>query len=232
MKRPYYIAWTIAMVVLAILMLPYAWDIIDILFCKTGVSIARQLSIYKWAAIGAGAYVLGYPALKKNITFIETFSHESTHTFFAFLFGRRILSFNAGRRQGEIIHSGTGAYSLLPIALAPYCFPLATWLLLPWRCFIVEDMRWCFDIFVGITLAFHITCFVKQTCTYQTDINRYALPFSFAYIVLAHIANFCIIAVAFFPNMNDAQHYGLISSVWRFFTTLFGNACHLISLIG
>lgn len=218
------------MVVLAILMLPYAYDVVRILFCKPGVSLFRQLAIYKWAALGAGVYVATYPTLKKNITFVETFAHESIHTFFAFLFGRRIVAFSAGRGMGEIVHSGTDAYSLLPIALAPYCFPLATWLLLPWRCFIIEDMRWCFDILVGITLAFHITCYVKQTRINQTDINRYPLLFAFAYIALAHIANFCIIAVAFFPNMNDDGHYGLFSSIWRFITTLFDNACHLLCI--
>lgn len=214
------------MIVLAVLMIPYAYDIVRILCCKPGVSVLRQLDTYKWAALGAGAYVVAYPVLRKNIRFLETFAHESIHTFFAFIFGRHIVAFSAGEGQGEIVHSGSSRYSLLPIALAPYCFPLATWLLLPWRCFIVEDMRWAYDILVGITLAFHITCYFKQTHIYQSDINRYPLLLSYAYIVLAHIANFCIIAVAFFPNMNDAGHYGLASSLWRFVTTLFDNALH------
>lgn len=220
------------MAVLAILILPYAYDIACILFCKPGVSVLRQLSIYRWAALGAGAYAFVYPALKKNIAFLETFSHEATHTFFAFIFGHRISHFRADDGGGEILHRGNDAYSNVPISLAPYCFPLATWLVLPWRCFIVEDGRWGFDMFIGITLAFHIICFYRQTHTYQTDINRYALPFSFAYIVLGHIVNFCIIAVAFFPNMNDADHYGLVSSIWRLCTSIFDNAIGIASFVG
>lgn len=225
-KATYFIGMPI-MVILYILVIPYAWEIIRILLFKKGVGVIDQLSMYKWMAAGAVGYSLLHMFVKRNITFLETFSHEATHTFFAFLFGRRINSFQAGEGSGNIVHSGSSSYSLVPIALAPYCFPLVTWLLLPWRFCIVGSGVWAFDMLIGVTLAFHIICFISQIGNHQTDINQYPLHFSYMYIVLAWIINFCIISVAFFPNMNDRSHYGMVSSIARFFSTLWSNGVGL-----
>lgn len=227
MKKSTYFVGMALMVVLYLLIVPYLWEIINILFFRKGVSIITQLSMYKWMAVGAIAYAVLHKFVKRNIDFAETFSHEATHTFFAFLFGRKVKSFQAGEGSGAIVHSGTSTYSLVPIALAPYCFPLVTWLLLPWRYYIVGSGVWAFDIVIGISLAFHVICFCTQIGNHQTDINQYPLHFSYLYIVLAWIINICIISVAFFPNMNDSHHHGLFSSVWRLLTTMWGNAVGL-----
>lgn len=231
MKKSTYFVGMAIMVVLYLLVLPYIWEIVSIIFLKKGVSVISQLTMFKWTAVGAIAYTIFHKFVKKNITFAETFSHEATHTFFAFLFGRKVKSFQAGEGSGSIVHSGTSTYSLVPIALAPYCFPLVTWLLLPWRYYIVGSGVWVFDIVIGVSLAFHVICFCSQIGNYQTDINQYPLHFSYLYIVLAWIINASIICVAFFPNMNDGKHYGLISSIWRFITTMWENAAVILQLL-
>lgn len=231
MKKSTYFVGMAIMVVLYFLVLPYLWEIIHILFLKKGVGIISQLTMYKWVAVGAIGYTMLHKFVRKNIIFVETFSHEATHTFFAFLFGRQIKSFQAGEGFGAIVHSGSDTYSLVPIALAPYCFPLIMWWLLPWRCFIIGSGVWLFDIFIGVSLAFHVFCFYSQIGNHQTDINQYPLHFSYMYIVLSWIINICIISVAFFPNMNDNRHYGMFSSILRFVTTMWENAECLLNFL-
>ena len=108
-------------------------------------------------------------------------------------------------------------YGLIPQALAPYCLPIFTYMLLALRCLVQPEGLWIFDILVGSTIAFHVLCFVRQTGNHQTDINQYPLYFSYLYIVTMQLVNLCIILVAFFPN------YNVFTSVWRMATFVFEN---------
>jgi len=117
-----------------------------------------------------------------------------------------------------IFTSGNNNYSLIPVALAPYCLPIFTYFLLAFRCIVGEHFLWICDLCIGMTLCFHYYCFKTQIGNHQTDINQYPLSFSYFYILTAWIINICIILVALFPNMNekkDIMGYGVFSSVMR-----------------
>lgn len=73
-----------------------------------------------------------------------------------------------------------------------------------------------------MTLGFHIHCFRKQTGSYQPDINQYPLTFSYLYIAVAHLMNFCIIWVAFFPQ------YNVYTSVWRMVQGIWHNIADIL----
>lgn len=117
--------------------------------------------------------------------------------------------------------SGRVSAGLVPVSLAPYCFPLFTFFLLSLRWMMDFRGVWIFDILIGITLCFHFYCFKTQTGNYQSDINQYPLLLSYTYIFTSWLLVLCIIIPAFFPNMNGhgtgslVCHYGVFSSVWR-----------------
>lgn len=195
--------------------LPYLWKLVNIIFMSPTCPILRQLELYKWAACGCLAFLLLRNLLKKNMKFLETFTHELTHTIVALLFLRKVHSFEAKESSGFIMTSGKDNWSMAALSLAPYCLPIYTYLLLSLRSLISDQGFWIFDILIGITIAFHIHCFIKQTGNYQTDINKYPLIFSYSYIFTAHLVNLCVTIVAFFPQ------YNVFTSLWRYLTTLF-----------
>lgn len=221
MRKSTYFIWMVILVMLTALTLPYFYSIIRLLFFSSQ-PVLKQLSIYKWVAVGYFLFYIIRRYLKNNLIFLETFSHELTHAFFAFCFNRRVHSFHAEEGSGVVYTSGTTQKGLIPMALAPYCLPIFTYILLSIRSLMDFHGMWIFDIIVGISIAFHISCFKHQTGNYQTDINQYPLFFSYLYIYVARLINISIIIVAFFP------HYNVFTSVWRLLCALYDN---LISFV-
>ena len=209
MKNPGCILFTIVLLTVLAITIPYLWQVLMIVLRPQGISVWRQLELYQWLALGMGLFILIKGMVRNNLTWLETFSHEFTHTIVALCFFRRIHSFNAGEGSGVIYTSGTDTISHVPVSLAPYCFPVFTYMLLAIRCLIVSQGLCVFDVLVGLTLALHVHCFLTQTGSYQTDINQFPLPFSYLYIIVMNILNICIIWVAFFPQ------YNLYTSFWR-----------------
>lgn len=213
------------MVLLSILLLltiPYAVKIIGIILFPDRIGVLRQLSIYQWVGVGIAAFTVIHSVVKKNMTWLETFSHELTHIVVALLFFRRVHSFHAEEGSGVVYTSGKHEYALAPMALAPYCLPIFTYLLLSIRCLMDFHGMWIYDVIIGMTICFHSFCFKNQTGNYQTDINQYPLSFSYLYIVTALLINFCIIWVAFFPQ------YNVYTSFWRLVTSVWDNCIGVI----
>lgn len=216
MKYKYYLL-SFLLVALLLLMLPYAWELFSILFLSPKIPVLSQLELYKWAFGGTVAAIAMGRFFDKNLSWLETFSHELTHIIVALFFFRKVHSFHAGEDSGVVYTSGTNRSTLIPMVLAPYCLPIFTYVLLAFRSLISVHGMWIFDIFVGGSLAFHIHCFWRQTGSYQPDINQYPLFFSYLYIYVARLVNVCIITVAFFP------HYNVFTSVWRLLCALYDN---------
>ena len=84
------------------------------------------------------------------------------------------------------------------ITLSPYCVPLFTLVLLPWR-FTTGTATPLFlaaiDAIIGFTYAFHICCWVKQTRLHQTDISGPGVILSLLIIATVHILNFCLVVL-------------------------------------
>lgn len=212
-------------IILLLLTLPYAWKLVQILIFPKSVSVLKQLALYKWAAIGYVGYVIIRKFLNTNIQWFETFTHELTHIIVAIIFFRKVHSFHAERGSGLVTTSSQSNGMTAPMALAPYCLPIYTYLLLSLRCLMDFHGMWMYDILIGITMSFHVTCFVRQTGTYQTDISQYPLLFSYLYIFTARLINVCIITVAFFPS------YNVFTSIWRWMMQIYDNATWILSLV-
>lgn len=215
-KLKYHI-YTGFLIIILLLTLPYSWKLFKILFMSPTVSILSQLELYKWASIGVLIAVLAGRFVNRNLLWLETFSHELTHAVVAILFFRKVHSFHAEEGNGMVHTSGTNQGCIIPMALAPYCLPIFTYFLLSIRSLIDFHGIWIFDIIIGISFAFHVRCFKHQTGNFQTDINQYPLFFSYTYIYISRLINYCIIIVAFFPN------YNVFTSTWRLLCALYDN---------
>ncbi len=218
MKRITYFIWMIVLSLLFVLTIPYLWYILKVIFIPKHEGFWGQEKIYGWLLFGIIVYFLLRMIIRSKSSFIETFSHELTHTIVAFLFGRKVHSFHVEDSGSGVIFTSGNNYSLIPVALAPYCLPVFTYLLLAFRCIVGDNYLWLCDIGIGMTLCFHYYCFKTQIGNHQTDINQYPLSFSYFYIFTAWLINICIVLVALFPNMNgkkDIMGYGVFSSVLR-----------------
>jgi len=162
-------------------------------------------SVYFPFVIGFFVYLIFAKLIvRKNITFLQTFTHELTHALVGLLFFRKIHYFHArGSGTGEILHSGT---SNVFIALAPYCFPIYTFGLLLFRLLISDSSLRAFDIVVGMSAAFHFIAIKNDIGTYQTDIQRNGVIYSYLFIwgfILFHIS----LIVWSIPNNIEKAFY-------------------------
>ena len=210
---------------LTLLTFPYFLHILSIIFLSKRFSVWSQLEMYKWMACGFCLFFFLRTLIRKNLTWFETFSHELTHIVVALLLFRKVHSFHAEEGSGVVYTSGQSNNMIVPMALAPYCLPIYTFLLLSVRCLMNFHGMWIYDIIIGVSLSFHVNCFIHQTGKYQTDINQYPLLFSYLFINVARLINVCIIVVAFFPS------YNVFTSFWRCAVTIFDNAVGALGFV-
>lgn len=136
-----------------------------------------------------------FPRVRGNTRWMMSFMHEFTHLVFALLFFRKIHRFKVDAKDSHVSYSG-GWYGYIPITLAPYCVPLFTLALLPWR-FTTGNPYYLagIDILIGFSYAFHVCCWIKQTRLHQTDILGPGIARSLLVIFIFQILNFCTIVL-------------------------------------
>jgi len=210
------IVWTVCLSILLLLVFPYALKILCNILMPRNVSLWHQLDYFKWLAAGCAVYAIIYRYLTRNILWLETFSHELTHTLVALLTFSKIHSFHATMNKGLVTWSGRHRFTEIVVTLAPYCLPIYTYALLLFRPLIIYRGLWFFDLLTGITLCFHLICFMKQTQRTQPDIYRYPLGFSYLYIITAHLVNGCIILGTFFDRSHVfSSFWNLVCAIWQ-----------------
>jgi len=177
-------------------------------------NVVDDYAAFKWLGIGFAAYYVLrlIPTLKKNEDFLQVFAHELSHTLVGLLFFREIHSFNAGEREGQIMHSGHKV-GILFIALAPYSLPYITYFLLFLSLIIKPEFVYIFDALAGFTWAFHIKCFLKQTGSYQTDISGQGFFRAYAFILTAHLFNLSLILLSIQNGIINAN-VQLFTAYW------------------
>jgi hypothetical protein len=185
------------------------------------VWLVKHLVLYKWVGAGILAYFVLRLLFKKNETWLQTQTHEWTHVFVALLFGHKIHSSYAEENRGVMYHSGR--FGGLFITLAPYCFPIFTYLFLLMRIIGAWQSLYIFDILIGFTAAFHAHCFKKQTGPYQTDIQRYGLLLSYIFIAAFWMFNTNVILLA--------VRMGIVKTSGQLFTNYWDDIIWFWSLI-
>ena len=219
MRSTQYTMFTCLLAILLLLLVMVGYDIIMYLFPK-GRPLTWNLPVYQWTGIGIVAFFVLARLFNKNLNWFATFSHELTHTIVSILLFRKIHSFQAGRGTGEIYTSGN-SNTLVFVDLAPYCLPIFTYLLLAIRMMLTKDMLMYYDVLIGMSIGFHVYCFRTQTGSYQTDINKHPLYFSYLYIATALLFNLCVILVSYWNGKNVFTAFCyVLTQVWETFISI------------
>ena len=159
----------------------------------------ERIRLHHYLGIGFIAFFVSFiiPRIRQNVQWMMSFTHEFTHLLFAILFCRKINRFNVDDKDSHVSFSG-GWFGYHAITLSPYCVPIFTLALLPWR-FTTGTPHPIFlaiiDILIGFTYAFHVCCWVRQTRLYQTDITGPGTVKSLLCIATFHLLNFCLVVL-------------------------------------
>jgi hypothetical protein len=148
-----------------------------------------------WFLYGFFGYLLFYLVfLRSEVTFLEIFEHELSHTLTGAVFFNRVHLFAVHAKVGGVVEHQRA--SNFVIVLAPYFLPLFTLPLLPLRPFVNSPALNAIDLLIGITLAFHYAGLVKEFSSQQPDIQRGGVVFSFVVVVFFN-ALFAVLILSF-----------------------------------
>ena len=155
----------------------------------------RHTGNYVGLFAGFAAYIVFLIILtilkgKHNLNWFMKFTHELTHTLIALLFFRKIREFVVRGRECYVDYKTHEKFTIgyVPITLSPYCIPIYTFMLFPFR--FVGDSHYMivFDALIAFTYAFHVHAFIKQTRLTQDDLQNSGKERAVAFILFVHLA--------------------------------------------
>ena len=132
------------------------------------------------------------PKVRHNLDWFMHFTHELTHTLVALVFFRRIEEFLVSGRDCHVKYQKS-RIGYVPITLSPYCIPIYTFMLFPFRFFGYSPYMFVFDVMIAFTYCFHVHSFIRYTRYSQSDIEGCGLARSTAFIVFVHCAVLALI---------------------------------------
>ena len=155
----------------------------------------RHTGNYVGLFAGFAAYIVFLIILtilkgKHNLNWFMKFTHELTHTLVALLFFRKIREFVVRGRECYVDYKTHEKFTIgyVPITLSPYCIPIYTFMLFPFR--FVGDSHYMiiFDALIAFTYAFHVHAFIKQTRLTQDDLQNSGKERAVSFILFVHLA--------------------------------------------
>ena len=157
----------------------------------------RHTGNYVGLIVGFAAYVVFLMILtivkgKHNLNWFMKFTHELTHTLVALVFFRKIHEFVVRGREC-FVHYEPPKVGYLPITLSPYCIPIYTLMIFPFRFAGDSHYMIIFDALIAFTYAFHVHAFIKQTRFTQNDIENCGIAQSVSFISFVHLAMISLI---------------------------------------
>ena len=132
------------------------------------------------------------PRMRHNLNWFMKFTHELTHTLVAVLFFAKIREFVVKDRDCYVNYKA-GPIGYVPITLSPYCIPIYTFMLFPFRFAGDSHYMIVFDALIAFSYAFHVHSFIKQTRFRQPDIENCGKARSVAFISFVHMAVIALI---------------------------------------
>ncbi|MCK5219140.1 hypothetical protein KAR10_06450 [bacterium] len=145
---------------------------------------------------GFGIYLVMHLLLWKPV-FIHVMGHELTHALWAVILGGKIKSLLVSREGGQVTLSKTNFF----IALAPYFFPIYTFLILPIYLITASKFHSIPAFLIGFTLALHLALTLHSLHDRQSDIWEIGLFFSMAFIYLMNLIVIVIIISVISPEV-------------------------------
>ncbi len=140
-----------------------------------------------FAAYGLFLISMIVPRMRHNLNWFMKFTHELTHTLVAVLFFAKIREFVVKDRDCYVNYKA-GPIGYVPITLSPYCIPIYTFMLFPFRFAGDSHYMIIFDALIAFSYAFHVHSFIKQTRFRQPDIENCGKARSVTFIAFVHMA--------------------------------------------
>lgn len=182
----------LALLFLAVLVTSLAKNAID-MWVRVGWSW-RHAGNYVGLLAGFVAYILLAATrstfrFSHNLNWFMKFTHELTHTLIALLFFKKINEFVVKGRECYVNYN-VGKYGIgyVPITLSPYCIPIYTFMIFPFRFAGDSHYMIFFDALIAFTYAFHIHAFIRQTHFTQPDIENCGIARSVTFLTFTHLA--------------------------------------------
>lgn len=204
MKLGKFLLWIILLALFLALLIASVGDVFTI--------VVNSYRRYLWF-LGGGILMLIIDRFaKKNNEILKTTHHELTHMFVNLITFRKILMIKVDTHGGAIASLGK-KWMLEMVALAPYCLPLAAYVVMLFGVFFANDMNYIFYILLGITYFFHVLCIIsdfksiKIMGRHQTDINQYPLLFSYLYILCFWLFNTMIVLISVRSDIFNAYRF-------------------------
>lgn len=141
-----------------------------------------------FVAYGVFATTLWVLRMRHNLDWFMKFTHELTHTLLALLFGRKIYEFIVRGRECHVRYNTGLGIGYLPITLSPYCIPIYTFMIFPFRFAGDAHYMIIFDALIAFTYAFHLHSFIKQTRFTQSDIENSGRARAVVFLAFTHLA--------------------------------------------
>jgi hypothetical protein len=180
---------------------------------------------------GVAAYAL-FQALFSKPMGLYVFGHEMTHALAAWFSGYRVKSLKVSSSGGEVVTSDTNLF----VALAPYCVPLYTVLVVAAYALVrryaalVVPPFWC-AFGVGFTFSFHAALTFHALRQRQPDLEHGGAFLSLAIILLLNGLVLTLLLKFLFPEAVSLAAFGRrwwsltragALAVWRFSLTMKG----------
>lgn len=127
--------------------------------------------------------------ISHNLNWFMKFTHELTHTLIALLFFKKINEFVVKGRECYVSYI-VGKYGIgyTPITLSPYCIPIYTFMIFPFRFAGDSHYMIFFDALIAFSYAFHLHAFIRQTRFTQPDIENCGIARSVSFLAFTHLA--------------------------------------------
>ena len=202
LRKIKYFSWTLLYALLALLFFFIAVESFRqnvVVMCGNGLGLVwDKPGTYVGLFTGIIVYLLYIMLItilrrRHNLHWFMLFTHELTHTFVALSFFRKIREFIVTERECYVTYD-SGRIGYVPITLSPYCIPIYTLMLFPFRFIGDGTYMIVFDFLIAFTYSFHVHSFIKQTRFSQPDIENCGKARSVAFISLIH---FVILAIVF-----------------------------------
>lgn len=192
MRISSFVLWIVILLLFLMLLFASIYDVYQV--------ISNSFKRYYWF-IGGFILTLVAERFISNKMFLKIYHHESTHMFMNLITFRKILMLQV-HTEGGVVSSIGRNWMLEAVSLAPYCFPLASYIVMAFGYFFANDMVHILNLFLGMTYAFHILCIKEDLGPFpilgrhQTDINQYPLLFSYLYILTFWLFNTMIVLLS------------------------------------
>lgn len=170
------------------------------------LTIPRQLAF----VTGAGVYLIMHLLLWKPI-FIHVMGHELTHAFWAVILGGKIKSLLVSEEGGQVTISKTNFF----IALAPYFFPIYTFILIPIYLIAAKPFYPVLAFLIGFSLSFHLALTLHSLKDEQSDIRQVGVIFSFPFIYLMNVLVLVVVFAIITPELISIMKF--VKASWIYF---------------